>query len=62
MLVLRGELDLRTAWIADEALAQAEKSNELVALTCGICRLWIRRACDCLSSPSSMPANRVVAS
>jgi len=27
-LALRGELDLRTAGIAEEALAQAEKSNE----------------------------------
>ena len=32
MLVLRGELDLRTAWIAEEALADAEQSHELVAL------------------------------
>ena len=27
MLVLRGELDLRTAWIAEEALADAEQSH-----------------------------------
>ena len=32
MLVLRGELDLRTASIAEEALADAERSHELVAL------------------------------
>ena len=32
MLVLRGELDLTTARIAEEALAAAEQSHELVAL------------------------------
>ena len=32
MLVLRGELDLRTASVAEEALADAEQSHELVAL------------------------------
>ena len=32
MLALRGELDLRTARIAEEALADAEQSHELVAL------------------------------
>lgn len=32
MLVLRGDLDLRTARIAEEALADAEQSHELVAL------------------------------
>ena len=32
MLVLRGELDLTTARIAEEALADAEQSHELVAL------------------------------
>ena len=32
MLVLRGELDLRTASVVEEALADAERSHELVAL------------------------------
>ena len=32
MLVLRGELDLRTASVAEEALADTERSRELVAL------------------------------
>jgi anti-anti-sigma factor len=32
MLGLRGELDLRTAWIAEKALAAAEQSHELIAL------------------------------
>ena len=32
MLLLRGELDLTTARIAEEALAAAEQSHELVAL------------------------------
>ncbi len=35
MLVLRGDLDLRTARIAEEALAAAEDSHELVALDLG---------------------------
>ena len=32
MLVLRGELDVRTASFADKASADAERSHELVAL------------------------------
>jgi anti-sigma B factor antagonist len=32
MLVFRGQLDLRTAWIAEEALANAERSHEFVGL------------------------------